>query len=84
MKPSAQVFFSRALERIEEEERHVEESHHSTSGEDDDYYYHGLSITVRYNKGRLHEAQGRSDLAEEIYKSILLQHPSYIDCESVV
>ncbi|VDO80470.1 unnamed protein product, partial [Schistosoma mattheei] len=51
-----------------------------SSGLTNDDYYHGLSITVRYNQARLHEAQGRSDLAEEIYKSILLRHPSYIEC----
>lgn len=46
-----------------------------------DDYYHGLSVTVRYNQARLHEATYRPDLAEKVYKSILLQHPTYVDCE---
>uniref|UniRef100_A0A5K3FBW5 TPR_REGION domain-containing protein n=2 Tax=Mesocestoides corti TaxID=53468 RepID=A0A5K3FBW5_MESCO len=45
-----------------------------------DDYYHDLSVTVRYNQARLHEAMNRPDLAEGVYKSILLQHPTYTDC----
>ncbi|TNN11999.1 RNA polymerase-associated protein CTR9 [Schistosoma japonicum] len=74
-------FFTRAYDRIVEEQRNEEnESGDGPGGVTNDDYYHGLSITVRYNQARLHEAQGRSDLAEEIYKSILLRHPSYIEC----
>ncbi|KAA0194226.1 RNA polymerase-associated protein CTR9, partial [Fasciolopsis buskii] len=77
-------FFSRADERIQEEQQHEEQERAergaATNSAQPDDYYHGLGITVRYNRARLHEAQGRPDLAEEIYKSILLKHPSYIDC----
>ncbi|CAH8484672.1 unnamed protein product [Schistosoma haematobium] len=74
-------FFTRSYDRILEEQRNEEnECGGDSSGLTNDDYYHGLSITVRYNQARLHEAQGRSDLAEEIYKSILLRHPSYIEC----
>ncbi|KAK4473001.1 hypothetical protein MN116_002727 [Schistosoma mekongi] len=74
-------FFTRAYDRIVEEQRNEEnESGDGPGGVTSDDYYHGLGITVRYNQARLYEAQGRSDLAEEIYKSILLRHPSYIEC----
>lgn len=82
---NAQSFFSRADERIQEEQQHEEQERAergaATNSAQPDDYYHGLGITVRYNRARLHEAQGRPDLAEEIYKSILLKHPSYIDCK---
>ncbi|BHF72144.1 protein required for normal CLN1 and CLN2 G1 cyclin expression [Sparganum proliferum] len=43
-------------------------------------YYQDISVTVRYNQARLQEAMNRPDLAEAVYKSILLQHPTYVDC----
>ncbi|VDP76266.1 unnamed protein product [Echinostoma caproni] len=80
----AASFFSRADERIQEEQQQEarERAEHGTASNPPqaDDYFHGLGITVRYNRARLHEAQGRPDVAEEIYKSILLKHPSYIDC----
>ena len=48
-----------------------------------DDYYRDLAVTVRYNQARLNEAMNRPDLAEAIYKSILLQHPTYVDCNSL-
>ncbi|GAA52741.1 RNA polymerase-associated protein CTR9 homolog [Clonorchis sinensis] len=76
----AMNFFTRALDRIQEEQQSEENERADGGVGHDDEYYHGLNITVRYNRARLHEVCGRPDLAEEIYKSILLQHPSYIDC----
>lgn len=55
-----------------------------SAGSSSNDYYHDLTITVRYNLARLHEAMHRPDLAEEIYKSILLQHPTYVDCMFIV
>ncbi|KAL5109065.1 hypothetical protein TcWFU_006317 [Taenia crassiceps] len=52
----------------------------SASAGGNDNYYHDLAVTVRYNQARLHEAMNRPDLAEAAYKSILLQHPTYVDC----
>ncbi|VDM34900.1 unnamed protein product [Hydatigera taeniaeformis] len=52
----------------------------SASAGGGDNYYHDLAVTVRYNQARLHEAMNRPDLAEAAYKSILLQHPTYVDC----
>ncbi|KAL5964577.1 hypothetical protein TSMEX_007696 [Taenia solium] len=52
----------------------------SSSAGGGDNYYHDLAVTVRYNQARLHEAMNRPDLAEGAYKSILLQHPTYVDC----
>ena len=46
----------------------------------DDSYFSTLSVTIRYNLARLHEALYQTDSAESIYKSILKDHPNYIDC----
>ncbi|CAL8078737.1 unnamed protein product [Calicophoron daubneyi] len=79
----ASSYFTRAHDRIQEEQQTEESERAEAPGgahTSSDDYYHGLDISVRYNQGRLYEAQGRLDLAEEVYKGILLQHPSYIDC----
>lgn len=57
-----------ALERCQEEESN------------DEHYYSSISVTINYNLARLHEAFNRFDKAEKIYKDILREHPSYIDC----
>ncbi|KAA3676187.1 RNA polymerase-associated protein CTR9, partial [Paragonimus westermani] len=78
----AETFFNRAHDRIKEDQQSEENERADevvTSGHEDESS-HGLSVSVRYNRARLHEVRGRHDLAEEIYKGILLQHPSYIDC----
>ncbi|VDO03599.1 unnamed protein product [Rodentolepis nana] len=77
LKPPAPLVSTVTSNAILELHRRTAES---TSTGSIDNYYHDLTITVRYNQGRLHEAKNRSDLAEEIYKSILLQHPAYVDC----
>lgn len=52
----------------------------SVSAGGGDNYCRDLAVTVRYNQARLHESMNRPDLAEAAYKSILLQHPTYVDC----
>jgi RNA polymerase-associated protein CTR9 len=38
------------------------------------------NVTVTYNVARLREAQGRTDLAEELYRAIVAAFPTYVDC----
>ncbi|VEL39298.1 unnamed protein product, partial [Protopolystoma xenopodis] len=79
---------NRAFQRIKEERQQndaaVSAESANSAGEESgagktasDDYYHGLSVTVRYNQARLHEAMSRPDLAEEMYKAILSEHPCY-------
>ncbi|KAM3174519.1 hypothetical protein ACTXT7_010376 [Hymenolepis weldensis] len=77
LKPPTPLVSTVTSNAIVELHRRTAESTSTGFGDD---YYHDLTITVRYNQARLHEAKNRPDLAEEIYKSILLQHPAYIDC----
>jgi hypothetical protein len=43
-------------------------------------YYDQLGVTLNYNIARLHESMGNQSAAEAMYKDILKEHPSYIDC----
>lgn len=43
-------------------------------------HYESIIYTIRYNIGRLMEAKHELIKAEEIYKKILYDHPTYIDC----
>jgi len=47
----------------------------------DETYYNAISISMYYNMARLMEAQFEFDKAEKIYKDILREHSSYVDCE---
>ena len=44
-------------------------------------YYGSIAITIKYNMGRLHEVFCRFSNAEKIYKDILNEYASYVDCE---
>lgn len=46
----------------------------------DEAYYGAISVTTTYNMARLHEALHEHDKAEGLYKNILREHPSYVDC----
>lgn len=46
----------------------------------DETYYNAISVSMNYNMARLMEAQFEFDKAERIYKDILREHPSYVDC----
>ena len=37
-------------------------------------------MTITYNLGRLHEGLCEFERSEALYKSILKEHPSYVDC----
>ena len=43
-------------------------------------YYDSINITIKYNLGRLHETLCRFSQAETVYKVIIGNHPSYVDC----
>jgi len=43
-------------------------------------YYKSIMITIHYNLARLKEAECQFDQAEKLYKDILREHPTYIDC----
>lgn len=47
---------------------------------DNEAYFNGLRVTIKYNLGRLHEAIFEFDLAEGLYRDILLKHQNYTDC----
>ena len=63
-----QSFFEQALDRSRQE------------SVQDESYYGAIMVTITYNLARLHEATCNMEKAEELYKSILKEHPSYIDC----
>ncbi len=65
---AVQTFYEQALERCKQE------------AIQDEHYYNGLSVTITYNLGRLHEAMCLFESAEGLYKDILAEHPSYVDC----
>lgn len=48
--------------------------------EQDLQYYDSISVTMKYNLGRLNEAMCAYDKADQLYKDILKEHPNYIDC----
>ncbi|XP_018008895.1 RNA polymerase-associated protein CTR9 homolog isoform X3 [Hyalella azteca] len=48
--------------------------------EQDPQYYGSISVTIKYNLGRLHETFCRFSDAERIYKEILNDYTSYVDC----
>ena len=48
--------------------------------EEDDSYYNQISVTVRYNLGRVYESLCQHDKAERLYKDIITECPNYIDC----
>ena len=52
-----------------------------TEGEHDESYYNAISVTTNYNLARLHEANSEFDIAEQLYKNILREHPNYVDCK---
>ncbi|CAG2169845.1 unnamed protein product, partial [Oppiella nova] len=62
--------YSLAMRRCNEEMEHEVEEH----------YFKSISVTINYNLARLHEANHDYNKAENIYKSILREHPNYVDC----
>ena len=65
---TSQTFYDQALDRCKQESLQ------------DETYYSGVAVTTTYNLGRLYEAMHESERAEVLYKGILKEHPSYIDC----
>uniref|UniRef100_UPI00358F373B RNA polymerase-associated protein CTR9 homolog n=1 Tax=Myxine glutinosa TaxID=7769 RepID=UPI00358F373B len=48
--------------------------------EKDEEYHHSISVTMTYNLARLYEEMSEKKKAESLYKDILREHPSYMDC----
>ena len=70
------------LERYHECKEHYELALQRARQErkQDEAYYSAISVTTTYNMARLHEALHEYDKAELLYKNILREHPSYVDC----
>uniref|UniRef100_A0A8W8N0T7 Tetratricopeptide repeat protein 21A/21B fourth ARM domain-containing protein n=1 Tax=Magallana gigas TaxID=29159 RepID=A0A8W8N0T7_MAGGI len=64
----ARKCYEASLERSRSEAQH------------DETYYSAISVTTTYNLARLYEATHEYDDAERLYKSILRDHPNYVDC----
>ncbi|XP_052800522.1 RNA polymerase-associated protein CTR9 homolog [Mya arenaria] len=64
----AKKFYTTSLDRSRAEAQH------------DETYYSAISVTTTYNLARLHEATHEYDEAERLYKTILREHPNYVDC----
>lgn len=64
----AKKFYEAALDHCKEESMQ------------DEAYYNAISVSMHYNTARLMEAQFEFDKAEKIYKDILREHASYVDC----
>nr|XP_042900855.1 RNA polymerase-associated protein CTR9 homolog isoform X3 [Parasteatoda tepidariorum] len=66
--PEAKKFYEASLERSRNDAQH------------DEHYYSSISVTTSYNLARLYESFSQFDKAERLYKSILREHPNYVDC----
>ncbi|GFW04088.1 RNA polymerase-associated protein CTR9 homolog [Trichonephila clavipes] len=51
-----------------------------TDAEHDEHYYNSISVTTTYNLARLFESFSQFDKADRLYKTILREHPNYVDC----
>ncbi|XP_066988648.1 RNA polymerase-associated protein CTR9 homolog isoform X1 [Macrobrachium rosenbergii] len=65
----AQKHFKMAWDRCEAEKQ-----------QEQPQYYSSISVTIKYNTGRLYEMFCQFDKAEKLYKEILQDHPNYVDC----
>uniref|UniRef100_A0A2P2I017 RNA polymerase-associated protein CTR9 homolog n=1 Tax=Hirondellea gigas TaxID=1518452 RepID=A0A2P2I017_9CRUS len=66
--PACEEMLNEAIERC------------SAEMEQDQQYYGSINVTIKYNTGRLHEIFCRFSKAEKIYKEILGEYTSYVDC----
>ncbi|GIY09285.1 RNA polymerase-associated protein CTR9 homolog [Caerostris extrusa] len=64
----AKKFYEASLERAHNDAQH------------DENYYNAISVTTTYNLARLYEAFSQFDKSERLYKTILREHPNYVDC----
>ena len=46
----------------------------------DETYYSNITVSINYNLARLYEELCDFERAEQLYKGILKEHPSYVDC----
>ncbi|XP_055950450.1 RNA polymerase-associated protein CTR9 homolog isoform X1 [Argiope bruennichi] len=64
----AKKFYEASLERARKDAQH------------DENYYNAISVTTTYNLARLYESFSQFDKADRLYKTILREHPNYVDC----
>ncbi|CAL1299315.1 unnamed protein product [Larinioides sclopetarius] len=64
----AKKFYEASLERARNDAQH------------DENYYNAISVTTTYNLARLYESFSQFDKADRLYKTILREHPNYVDC----
>ncbi|KAL3311004.1 protein required for normal CLN1 and CLN2 G1 cyclin expression [Cichlidogyrus casuarinus] len=91
----SEEFFRRALQRVAEEFLPEDEEEPDNTdkqlvqlaldclqlkGKPQTEYFQGLAISVSYNCARMLEELGQTDLAELIYRGILLEHATYTEC----
>ncbi|PRD23689.1 UNVERIFIED_CONTAM: RNA polymerase-associated protein [Trichonephila clavipes] len=55
-----------------------------TDAEHDEHYYNSISVTTTYNLARLFESFSQFDKADRLYKTILREHPNYVDCKIII
>lgn len=66
--PDAKEKLDQALEKTKLEAQH------------DAQYYDSIAVTMTYNMARLFEEMCEFDQSDKLYKTILKEHPNYIDC----
>ncbi|GFR23747.1 RNA polymerase-associated protein CTR9 homolog [Trichonephila clavata] len=66
--PDAKKFYEASLDRARTDAQH------------DEHYYNSISVTTTYNLARLFESFSQFDKADRLYKTILREHPNYVDC----
>ncbi|GFY42850.1 RNA polymerase-associated protein CTR9 homolog [Trichonephila inaurata madagascariensis] len=64
----AKKFYEASLDRAHSDAQH------------DEHYYNAISVTTTYNLARLFESFSQFDKADRLYKTILREHPNYVDC----
>ncbi|XP_050409526.1 RNA polymerase-associated protein CTR9 homolog [Patella vulgata] len=64
----AKKYYEASLERSKNEAQH------------DETYYSAISVTTTYNLARLYESLNEFDKADKLYRTILRDHPNYVDC----
>lgn len=70
------------LENLTEAKAKLEQATERAKAEaqHDSQYYESIAVTMKYNLARLNEAMCSFDIADQLYKDILKEHPNYIDC----
>lgn len=76
----AEQYYNLAIDRCQEMMHPGDDSLSNEEFKSNELHYGSIIYTIKYNVGRLYEAKHQLEAAENTYKSILVQHPMYIDC----